>query len=718
MRILRLGLHGFGAYKSETTIDFTEINQAVILGENGAGKSTLIDGIAFALFGVTRTRQLDEMISTGGEKAVVSLVFSVDDSVFEIVRTRRCLSGKGSSTCVVTDITSAEAREVLAEGNVRAADTVIKDILGLDYDMFAATVLSSQGDMARFAESDPAPRKELLNEILGLGIYSEYSSIVQGRLKSALQRSTHLAGSIESYMVRKDEAKATSEKLVVLGEALEVLRNDISSKDAEIVVAKKVLAGADESLAAIHKMVAEKMIDARLAHTQGVADVSAAQLLISRLENEQKSLAGRLLERENAAIELEKSINELLTVSESASSFDSRLEACESQLDRGINFAAAQKARFTVLSERKELLGKVSDDQSVCPACEQEIDAEHQAYLVADVTEQISLLETEIEETVLENENLLLNVRDAKKDISDLNQQIMLLNRSIERNSEIVESGENIENMIESTKQQLTEANSALDTASNIVKHNEQLIDAAQVDDHAERDAVNNANDTLMRLNSELKVLEKEEASKTGEKNASEATMKVHNEALAALAECEEEYKVVENEADLLKDLLRAFSRDGVPAIILSNIIPSLTDDISDILRQLTDGRLSLELSTEGKSGLDIIINDGISNRSYASFSGGERLRINLALRVGLSRLLSRRSGKKVRTLIVDEGFGALDADGITAVVDCLIRLKNEFDLILVVTHIPELGNSFPTVIRAVNELGGSQVNITTGTSV
>ena len=75
MRILHLGLQGFGAYKTETKIDFTEINQAVILGENGAGKSTLIDGIAFALFGVTRTRQLDEMISTGGEKAVASLVF-------------------------------------------------------------------------------------------------------------------------------------------------------------------------------------------------------------------------------------------------------------------------------------------------------------------------------------------------------------------------------------------------------------------------------------------------------------------------------------------------------------------------------------------------------------------------------------------------------------------------------------------------------------------
>ena len=717
MRILHLGLQGFGAYKTETKIDFTEINQAVILGEN-AGKSTLIDGIAFALFGVTRTRQLDEMISTGGEKAVASLVFSVDDSVFEIVRTRRCLSGKGSSTCVVTDITVAGSYEVLAEGNVRAADAIIKDILGLDYDMFAATVLSSQGDMARFAESDPAPRKELLNEILGLGIYSEYSSIVQGRLKSALQRSTHLAGSIESYMVRKDEAKATSEKLETLTGTLEVLKKDIAAKDAEIVVAKKVLAEADESLAAIHKMVAEKMIDARLAHTQGIADASAAQLLITRLENEQKSLTGRLAEREKAAIELEKSIATLLTVSESTSSFDFTLNALENQLNRGLNLAATQKARLVVLIERKELLGKVSEDQSVCPACEQEIDAEHQAHLLDDVAEQISFLETEIEETVSANENLQLNMKETKQDISDTNQQIMLLNRSIERNSEIVESGENLENMIEDTKQQLAEANIVFDTANDIVKHNEQLIDAAQVDDRAERDAVNDANDNLMRLNSELKVLEKEEASKSGEKNALEATMKVHNEALVALAECEEEYKVVENEADLLKDLLRAFSRDGVPAIILSNIIPSLTDDISDILRQLTDGRLSLELSTEGKSGLDIIINDGISNRSYASFSGGERLRINLALRVGLSRLLSRRSGKKVRTLIVDEGFGALDADGITAVVDCLIRLKNEFDLILVVTHIPELGNSFPTVIRAVNELGGSQVNVTTGTSV
>ena len=50
-----------------------------------------------------------------------------------------------------------------------------------------------------------------------------------------------------------------------------------------------------------------------------------------------------------------------------------------------------------------------------------------------------------------------------------------------------------------------------------------------------------------------------------------------------------------------------------------------------------------------------------VGTRNYELFSGGEAFKVNFAVRVALSRLLARRSGAKLETLIVDEGFGSQD---------------------------------------------------------
>jgi len=169
----------------------------------------------------------------------------------------------------------------------------------------------------------------------------------------------------------------------------------------------------------------------------------------------------------------------------------------------------------------------------------------------------------------------------------------------------------------------------------------------------------------------------------------------------------------------LLKELRDAFGVNGIPAMIIEHTLPELEEEANRILQQLTGGRMHVRFDTqrETKAGtvqetLDIIISDEKGTRPYENFSGGEQFRVNFAIRVALSRLLAQRSGTRLRSLFVDEGFGTLDAEGRRRLVEAVKAIQDDFDLILVITHIDELQDAFPTRIQVTKTDSGSQVEV------
>jgi exonuclease SbcC len=123
------------------------------------------------------------------------------------------------------------------------------------------------------------------------------------------------------------------------------------------------------------------------------------------------------------------------------------------------------------------------------------------------------------------------------------------------------------------------------------------------------------------------------------------------------------------------------------------------------------------ETQRETKSGnlretLDIIISDEKGTRPYETFSGGEKFRVNFSIRVALSHLLAQRAGVRLRSLFIDEGFGTLDAEGRRRLVEAVKAVQDDFDLILVITHIEELRDAFPTRIQVTKMDAGSLVEV------
>jgi len=171
-----------------------------------------------------------------------------------------------------------------------------------------------------------------------------------------------------------------------------------------------------------------------------------------------------------------------------------------------------------------------------------------------------------------------------------------------------------------------------------------------------------------------------------------------------------------------LKQLERAFGKDGIPALLIEQALPDIEETTNDLLSRLTDGRMSFSFLTQReykdtsredlKETLDMVISDNLGERDYELFSGGEAFRINFSIRLALSEVLARRAGARLQTLVIDEGFGSQDAQGRQRLVEAVNLVRDDFEKILVITHLEELKEAFPTRIEVEKTPKGSQLQV------
>ncbi|MCB0201858.1 MAG: SMC family ATPase [Anaerolineae bacterium] len=168
------------------------------------------------------------------------------------------------------------------------------------------------------------------------------------------------------------------------------------------------------------------------------------------------------------------------------------------------------------------------------------------------------------------------------------------------------------------------------------------------------------------------------------------------------------------------EELQAAFGKKGLQAMIIEAAIPEIESEANRLLNRMTDGRMAVRLETqretkstqEVRETLDIIISDELGSRDYSLFSGGEAFRANFAIRIALSKLLARRAGAALQTLIIDEGFGTQDAQGRERLVEAITSIQDDFERVLVITHIDELKDLFPARIEVRKTPDGSQISV------
>ena len=195
-----------------------------------------------------------------------------------------------------------------------------------------------------------------------------------------------------------------------------------------------------------------------------------------------------------------------------------------------------------------------------------------------------------------------------------------------------------------------------------------------------------------------------------------QAYLKRAEQAAAQLEEQRGQERALVERQGLFAELAEAFGKKGVQAMLIETAIPQIEDEANRLLGRMTDGQmhLSFEMQRDTKKGdtvetLEIKIADALGTRVYDAFSGGEAMRANFAVRIALSRLLARRAGARLETLVIDEGFGTLDALGRERMVEAITTVQDDFRRIIVITHIDELKERFPAQIEVTKTAAGSR---------
>ncbi len=187
-------------------------------------------------------------------------------------------------------------------------------------------------------------------------------------------------------------------------------------------------------------------------------------------------------------------------------------------------------------------------------------------------------------------------------------------------------------------------------------------------------------------------------------------------------ADFEKEREELHRQVAQHRTLERAFGKDGVPALLIEQALPQIEERANELLDRLSDGQMSIRFITqeeykdrkrdELKETLEIQISDSAGSRNYEMYSGGEAFRVNFAIRLALSEILAQRKGARLQTLVIDEGFGSQDTQGRQRLIEAINLVKPDFAKILVITHLDELKDAFPTRIEVEKSDRGSIIQV------
>ncbi len=178
------------------------------------------------------------------------------------------------------------------------------------------------------------------------------------------------------------------------------------------------------------------------------------------------------------------------------------------------------------------------------------------------------------------------------------------------------------------------------------------------------------------------------------------------------------QYQQIQQQYRIYQELQQAFGKNGIPALIIENILPQLEAMTNHVLARLSGGQLHVQFvtqrwsrkATKSTETLDILIADSKGTRPYETYSGGEAFRINFAIRLALARLLAQRSGTALQMLIVDEGFGTQDSEGCDRLITAINAIAEDFSCILTVTHMPAFRDAFQSRLEVSKTDQGSQI--------
>lgn len=753
---VKLKLSNFTSYGQDPPeLDFTKFHMAAISGPNGAGKSSLLDAITWCVWGSSRLGDTsDSLIRLGQTQMYVEFSFNLDGHVYDVRRVRS-KKGGGSTSLELFGGSTGSPLHNLTEGTIKTTQQKIIDILHLTYETFVNSAFLRQGHADEFTTKGPTDRKRILADILGLSHYDVLEEKAREKAKdiqTKLQLLEYQLLEIEAEALQKEErekdlglaekeASETERQLRDVEGQIKLIESGkqlITSKLQSLEEAKSRVGIAQKEMADIKAQIAIKQQATgefqQILDQKEVIEKNYQQLHL--LQTERKTLESR-------RSELIQIKNELAKIQKILLEREGKRAQVISQL--GIEIKSLQ----TECESLQKQVDHLHSHKDTCPTCGQTIAGarSHEIVtnnnsIIAGNTKKIKQLEQrrqKYQAVVLPEQ---VQAEEKEKAVADLDRQTSNWTNLTKQLNEL----DRYSNLYIKLKQ----ADTAVKSHAESIDDLEKILNQKESHISQETAILKDLENYQTQLKEAQKKLEAEE----------EVKLKLSQKALDArgkvgevkqlvsrakqleelLKKRQQEKAGLTKEKEVFEELSLAFGKKGIQAMIIETAIPEIEAEANTLLDRLTEGRMRVALVTQRETKtlrrslpraesrgsrqageekapgiietLDIIISDEMGERPYESWSGGEKFRVDLSIRLALSKLLTNRAGSKLQFLVIDEGFGTQDAQGISKIVETINAIQDDFEKILIITHLDELKEEFPVRVEVTKGTTGSTFEV------
>lgn len=183
-----------------TEIDLDKHPTTLVIGINGAGKSTMLDALTFALFGKPfRNVNKPTLVNSINEKdCIVEVEFRANNKIYKVVR--------GIKPNVF---------EIYVDGVLLNQEAAAKDyqeileeqILKMNHKSFTQIVILGASSFVPFMQLSAADRRTIIEDLLGIDIFSSMNSIVKDRVALIKQRAADLKTDMDTTISKIEMQK-------------------------------------------------------------------------------------------------------------------------------------------------------------------------------------------------------------------------------------------------------------------------------------------------------------------------------------------------------------------------------------------------------------------------------------------------------------------------------------------------------------------------------
>ena len=652
---------------AETKLEF-EKGVTIFVGENGAGKSSIIDGITFSLFGQHTRKSNKGLIKRGSNQGYSKIEFSINGKQYETVRK---IDSKGSLSATFYEITKEGRVEIAAGERKQFGESMTEQVektIGMDFEKLKIASIVQQGELNSIINAKPKEFKELLNAIIGIDKLDVASESMKKVTKEFREKIKTDLGYDDTH-------------IDILQRDFEKYQQDIKESEPE----KKQLESEQQQIQEELKKL-QKELETETPKIDKINQLELRKDELSKYAKDtMKGIQEKISENERKIRDCEGCFD----VIEQKIDFETKIQKVEEALEDSSNKIQEMLSQIASLKEKQILASKLQLKDNKCPVCDSTVEKLNPFFQVEHVKEETIKLQENIK--LKEKEREMYNQK--KKEFVEKVQktrdaEATLRAHSINTKEELI--GIQKETQIQKEKLPLI--------------NNNDLKQISEIDEHTKLIFEN-----ILKLELETKGFSEKEfvnLKNTIEENQTSLSQ-IHQQIggiLEKIDKAEKQIDLIQNSILELKKVKKyiskldkvqtnIFSRDGPVATSLRSwALNSISVKASEYLSFLNTKIQRIALSEKARD-VSIACYSKTEVLELESLSGGEKVSVALALRLGMASLLG---SSNLNLMILDEPTTHLDVERKKSLVRVLSQLSEISNSqtpmqFLIITHDAEI---------------------------